>query len=325
MKLIVQIPCLNEESSIEKTIKDVPRIIDGISSVEILVLDDGSSDRTSEIAKKAGANYVFRSNNTKGLARTFMAGLDACMQFGADIIVNTDGDNQYNGKDIPRLITPILDGRADIVVGDREINSIEHFSSIKKILQKLGSWVVCKLSGTDIPDTTSGFRAYSKEAALRLNIISPYTYTLESIIQAGKKHLNITHIPIKSNPPVRKSRLFSSMPMYIKRQVVTIFRMYAMFQPLRVFFYLGIGLCTVGMFAIVRYLYFYFTGDGSGHIQSLIISSICVILGFMIFMIGIVADIISFNRQLIENTLFKVRKIEIKLNSWLGDDKELKK
>jgi glycosyltransferase involved in cell wall biosynthesis len=314
MKLIVQIPCFNEETTLPLTVRDIPRTIEGIDEVQILVIDDGSTDHTTEVAKKIGVDHIVKFNKNKGLGKAFNAGLDASIKFGADIIVNTDADNQYRGEDIPKLVKPILQGKADIVVGDRQVNNIKHFSFTKKVLQRLGSWVVRKFSKTNIPDTTSGFRAYRRDAALRLNIISPFTYTLESIIQAGKKNMAIVHVPIRTNEKLRESRLFKSIPAYIKRSVVTIIRMYTMFQPLRVFFYVGISLFSLGSLGILRFLYFYFTGGGAGHIQSLIISGVLIIMGFMLFMIGLVADIISFNRQLIEDTLYRVKKMELKMS-----------
>jgi glycosyltransferase involved in cell wall biosynthesis len=320
MKLIVQIPCFNEETSLPLTLRDIPRTIEGIDKIEILVIDDGSTDRTAEIAKELGVDHIVKFTKNKGLARAFTSGIDASIKLGADIIVNTDADNQYKGEDIPKLIKPILEGKADIVVGDRRVNSIEHFSSTKKVLQSVGSWVVRKLSETDIPDTTSGFRAYSKDAALKLNIVSPFTYTLESIIQAGKKHMTIVHVPIRTNEKLRESRLFKSIPAYIKRSIITIIRMYTMFQPLKVFFYIGISLFSLGCLGILRFLYFFFAAGGAGHIQSLIVSGVLIILGFMLLMIGLIADIISFNRQLIEDTLYRVRKMELSQSSRKSED-----
>ncbi len=328
MKLIVQIPCLNEEATLSQTVRDIPRTINGIDKVEILVIDDGSTDHTFEVAKKLYVDHIVRFNKNKGLGAAFSAGLDASIKFGADIIVNTDADNQYKGEDIPKLIKPILEDKADIVVGDRQVNSIEHFSFTKKVLQRLGSWVVRKFSGTTVVDTTSGFRAYSRDAALRLNIVSFYTYTLESIIQAGKKHMNIIHVPIRTNEKIRESRLFKSIPSYIKKSVITIIRMYTMFHPLRVFFSIGTILFTLGSLGVLRFLYYFFTAGGTGHIQSLIISGTLIILGFFLLMIGLVADIISFNRRLIEDTLYRVRKMELTLLSerkHVDEDREQEK
>jgi glycosyltransferase involved in cell wall biosynthesis len=311
IKLIIQIPCFNEESTLPATIGDFPDKIDGIDIIETLIIDDGSTDRTIEVAKELGVNHIIQNTNNLGLARSFQKGLDACLDFGADIIVNTDGDNQYAGCDIPKLVKPIIDGNAEIVVGDRQTHKIKHFSVFKKFLQKLGSRVVRQLSGTSVPDVVSGFRAISRDAALRLNIISPYSYTIEMVIQAGKKNMAITHVPISTNAKTRESRLFKSIPNFINRQLSSMIRMYAMYEPLRVFFSIGLMLSFIGVLPIVRFLYFYFTGDGDGHLQSLVLGGVLLIIGFITFMIGLVADLISFNRQLTEITLEKIRKIEL--------------
>jgi len=311
LKLIIQIPCLNEEHTLPDTIRDIPREIEGIDKLEILVIDDGSTDRTVDVAKKLNVDHIVQNKNNRGLARTFRIGLDECLRQGADIIVNTDGDNQYAGQDIPKLIQPILDGKADIVVGDRQTQEVHHFSLIKKILQKIGSHIVRQLSETDLPDAVCGFRAISRNAALQLNIISPFSYTIEMIIQAGKKHMAITHVPVKTNPKTRESRLFKSVPKFIERQLVSMIRMYSMYQPLRVFFYMGLALTILGAFPVLRFLYYYFSGDGAGHIQSLILGGVFLIIGFITLMIGLVADLISFNRQLIEIGLEKIRRIEL--------------
>jgi glycosyltransferase involved in cell wall biosynthesis len=312
IKLIVQIPCLNEEHTLPQTFADLPKHIDGIDVIETLIIDDGSTDRTIEVARQLGVDHIIHNTNTLGLARSFQKGLDACLELGADIIVNTDGDNQYVGGDIPKLVKPIIDGVAEIVVGDRQTHKIEHFSPVKKILQKLGSRVVRQLSETEIPDVVSGFRAISHDAALRLNIISPYSYTIEMVIQAGKKNMAITHVPISTNPKTRDSRLFKSIPSFISRQLSSMVRMYAMYEPLRVFFSIGLMLSILGLFPIVRFLYFYYTGDGDGHLQSLVLGGVLLIIGFITFMIGLVADLISFNRQLTEISLEKIRKIELR-------------
>ncbi len=254
IKLIIQIPCFNEESTLPATIGDFPDKIDGIDIIETLIIDDGSTDRTIEVAKELGVNHIIHNTNNLGLARSFQKGLDACLDFGADIIVNTDGDNQYAGCDIPKLVKPIIDGNAEIVVGDRQTHKIKHFSVFKKFLQKLGSRVVRQLSGTSVPDVVSGFRAISRDAALRLNIISPYSYTIEMVIQAGKKNMAITHVPISTNAKTRESRLFKSIPNFINRQLSSMIRMYAMYEPLRVFFSIGLMLSFIGVFPIVRFL-----------------------------------------------------------------------
>jgi glycosyltransferase involved in cell wall biosynthesis len=314
MKLIVQIPCLNEENTLPLTLADIPRQIEGIDKVEILVIDDGSTDRTVEVARNLGVEHVIQNKKNLGLARTFRKGLDACLHLGADIIVNTDGDNQYAGRDIPKLIKPILEGKADIVVGDRQIGRIGHFSTLKKLLQRLGSTVVRNLSEVNVPDAVSGFRAISREAALRLNIVSSFSYTIEMLIQAGKKHMAVASVPIETNPKTRESRLFKSIPRFIERQLTTILRMYAMYQPLRVFFFIGLILGVIGILPIIRFLYLYFTGDGEGHIQSLILGGVLLMMAFLSWLVGLVADLINFNRQLIEMTLEKVRRMELEGN-----------
>lgn len=313
MKLIVQIPCYNEEHTLPQTVADIPRQIEGIDEVKIMIIDDGSKDRTVEIANQIGVDYIIRNKHNRGLARTFRAGMDACLKLGADIIVNTDGDNQYAGWDIPKLVKPIVEGKADIVVGDRQTHKVAHFSVGKKLLQNLGSTVVRRLSGTSIPDAVSGFRAISRDAALQLNIISPFSYTIEMLIQAGKKHMAITSVPIETNPKTRESRLFKSIPKFIERSLTTMVRMYAMYQPLRVFFLIGLILSVIGATPVLRFLYFYFTGAGDGHIQSLVIGGVFLLMGFMAFLIGLIADLINFNRQLIEMTLERVRKLELEL------------
>jgi len=312
IKLIIQIPCFNEEHTLPETIGDLPDTIKGIDVIETLIIDDGSTDRTIEVAKELGVNHIIRNTNNRGLARSFRKGLDACLGLGADIIVNTDGDNQYAGWDIAKLVQPIIDGKAEIVIGDRQTHKIKHFSPFKKFLQKLGSRVVRQLSGTDVPDVVSGFRAISRDAALKLNILSPYSYTIEMVIQAGKKNMAIAHVPVAINPKTRDSRLFKSIPSFVGRQLSSMIRMYAMYEPLRVFFYIGLTLSIIGALPVIRFLYFYFIGDGGGHLQSLVLGGVLLIIGFITFMIGLVADLISFNRQLTEITLEKIRKIELR-------------
>lgn len=312
IKLIIQIPCFNEEHTLPETIADLPDTIKGIDVIETLIIDDGSTDRTIEVAKELGVNHIIRNTNNRGLARSFRKGLDACLGLGADIIVNTDGDNQYAGWDIAKLVQPIIDGKAEIVIGDRQTHKIKHFSPFKKFLQKLGSRVVRQLSGTDVPDVVSGFRAISRDAALKLNILSPYSYTIEMVIQAGKKNMAIAHVPVAINPKTRDSRLFKSIPSFVGRQLSSMIRMYAMYEPLRVFFYIGLTLSIIGALPVIRFLYFYFTGDGAGHLQSLVLGGVLLIIGFITFMIGLIADLISFNRQLTEITLEKIRKIELR-------------
>lgn len=313
MKLIIQIPCLNEEESLPKTLADLPKQIDGIDVIETLVIDDGSTDRTSEVARECGVDHIIRLTSKKGLAKVFHAGLDASLKKSADIIVNTDADGQYKGEDIPRLVKPILEGKADIVIGNRDIENVKQFSWVKKRLQRLGSYVIRMLSGSNIPDATTGFRAYNREAALRLNIISEYTYTLESIIQAEHKGLAIGNITVHTNQVDRPSRLFKSIPQYIKRSVVTMIRVFAMFNPLRMFLNLGTITLCIGTLIGSRFLFYYLMGGGTGKIQSLILTAVFLIVGFQFLIIGLVSDLISANRRLIEDTLLRVKKIEISL------------
>ncbi|MBT8420403.1 MAG: glycosyltransferase family 2 protein [Gammaproteobacteria bacterium] len=311
MKLIIQIPCFNEEHTLPETIGDLPDTIEGIDRIETLIIDDGSTDRTIEVAREMKVDHIVRNTRNIGLAGSFQRGLDACLALGADIIVNTDGDNQYAGKDIAKLVRPILDGKADIVIGDRQTHTIAHFSAGKKFLQKLGSGVVRQLSDTEIPDVVSGFRAISRDAALKLNIMSPYSYTVEMVIQAGKKKIAIAHVPVATNPKTRESRLIKSIPAFIGQQLISMIRMYAMFKPLRVFFYIGLIVFILGAIPVARFLYFYFSGDGGGHLQSLVLGGVLMNIGFITFVIGLLADLISANRKLIETTLEKIRRIEL--------------
>ena len=311
MKLIVQIPCYNEEHTLPETVADIPRKIPGIDQVEVLIIDDGSTDRTIEIAREIGVEHIVCNKRNVGLARSFRSGVDACLKLGADIIVNTDGDNQYVGADIPKLVAPVLEGTADIVIGDRETGKIAHFSRSKRFLQWAGSGVVRKLAGVWVPDTVSGFRAFSRDAAIRLNIVSSFSYTIETVIQAGKRHLAVASVPIRTNPKTRDSRLFKSIPHFIKNSLGTMVRMYAMYQPLRVFFYLGSALTIIGLLPILRFLYYYAVGEGGGHLQSLILGGVFLMMGFLTYLVGLVADLTSFNRQLLEMTLERVRRMEL--------------
>ncbi len=310
MKLIIQIPCYNEEEGLPVTLKQIPGKFRGIGRVEILVIDDGSADRTVETARHAGVDHVVRLINHKGLADAFSAGLDACLRLGADIIVNTDADNQYSGKDIQKLIDPILAGEADMVVGDRRVGTVAHFSFVKKRLQKLGSWTVRRLSGTEIPDVTSGFRAFNREAALRINIISRFTYTLETVIQAGKKNLALAHVPVATNPQLRPSRLFTSIFAYLKRSIATMVRIYTLYEPFKTFLTIGAVVFGLGFLLGLRFLYYYFTQGGVGHIQSLILAAVLMIVGFQVAMIGLLSDLLAANRRLIEDLLYRIKKME---------------
>jgi glycosyltransferase involved in cell wall biosynthesis len=313
VKLIVQIPCLNEAESIPATLAEIPRQIAGVDEVEILIIDDGSTDGTSEAALEHGADHVLRVERTRGLAFTFTAGIDRALALGADIIVNTDGDNQYPGSEIPKLIRPILEKRADMVIGDRQVQNIGHFSFTKKKLQALGSWVVRRVSGTHVPDTTSGFRAFTRNAAQRLNVVSDYTYTLETIIQAGKKRMAIERIPITARA-TRPSRLISSTWNYVKQSAATIVRIYTMYEPLKIFSYIGAIILAAGIVLSGRYLYFTWIGEGRWHVQSVIAAGVLLMVGFMVVLIGFVADIMASVRRLLEEVLYRQRRMEDRLS-----------
>ena len=310
MKLIIQIPCFNEAETLEVTLNDLPKHIDGIDGIEYLIIDDGSHDNTAEVAKKWGVHYVVRFRRSKGLAKGFMAGLDACLKNGADIIVNTDADNQYCGADIETLVRPILDKKAHIVIGERPIDDTEHFTPLKKKLQHFGSWVVRKASKTTIPDAPSGFRAYSREAAMRINVINDYTYTLETIVQSGREKMAVMSVPIRTNPELRESRLFHSMWGYIKKSMLTIVRTYLMYRPLYFFFMLGSILALVGVGFFVRYFVFFCSGEGGGHLQSLILASTLLIVGFQTIVVGLLGDVISANRKILQDVQYHVRKMD---------------
>lgn len=310
MKLIIQIPCYNEAEMLPRTIPELPRHIDGVDQIEILVVDDGSKDGTGIVARSLGVDHIVRSINNRGLSAAFSIGINAALSLGADIIVNTDADNQYNAADIEKLIEPILRGEADIVIGDRNVDSIEHFSFLKRKLQRLGSWVVRQVSGTKIPDATSGFRAFSREAALRINVLTDFTYTLETIISAGKKRMAIRHVPVRTNPMLRESRLFHNMWDYIKKSIVTIIRIYTHYEPLKIFFYIGGSVFSVGLAISLRFLYYFIFGNSQGHIQSLILSAVLLIVGFQIFLIGLVSDLIFGNRKILEEILYRQKRTE---------------
>lgn len=308
MKLIVLIPCFNEEKTLPLVVKSIPRKIKGVDKVEILVVNDGSTDKTVEVAKKVGVDYILNNKGNKGLAKSFAAGLEKALELGADIIVNTDGDNQYPQKDIPRLIEPILSGRAEIVIADRQTSKIKHFSPFKKFCQKLGSWMVGFLAGMKIPDAVSGFRAYSKDAAMQLNIVTEFSYAIETIIQATKKKIPIAFIKINTNPKTRESRLFKNSWQHIKKSAATMIRVFTMYEPLKTFSFIAIIFIIPGLLLGIRFLYFFFAHAAGGHIQSLILASILLILGFQIFLIGLVADLIANNRKLIEDIIYKNKK-----------------
>jgi glycosyltransferase involved in cell wall biosynthesis len=310
IKLIIQIPCYNEESTLGVTLSSLPRKIPGVDIVEWLIIDDGSTDRTIEVALSHGVDHIVRLPRNQGLAKAFIAGLEACLKAGADIIVNTDADNQYCADDIPKLIEPILSGKAEIVVGARPISKIRHFSPIKKCLQKLGSWAVRQASGTDIPDAPSGFRAMSREAAMQLNVFNEYTYTLETIIQAGQKGMAITSVPIRTNEDLRPSKLVKSIPSYVKQSALTIIRIFMTYRSFTFFAVPGVISFTIGLLLGIRFLYFYFTGDGRGHIQSVILAALLLGTGFFLSVVGLIADLISVNRKLLEKLDWRVQQIE---------------
>jgi glycosyltransferase involved in cell wall biosynthesis len=311
MKLVIQIPCLDEEETLPQTLAALPRQIRGIDEIEVIVIDDGSRDATAEVALANGVDEVISFPNHQGLARAFAAGLDHALQRGADVIVNTDADNQYDARDIEALVQPILRGDADMVIGDRDPARLEHFSAAKRILQRLGSWAVRQLSGTSIPDATSGFRAISRGAALKLNVLSDFTYTLETIIQAGKKQIAIAHVPVRARPTIRPSRLFSGTSHYIRRSAATLFRMYAFYEPFKFFFLIGSVLILLASVIGLRFLWDYFTDGGAGHVQSLILAGALIVTGAVTWLFGVLADLIGRNRQLSEEILLRMRRLEL--------------
>ncbi len=310
MKLIIQIPCYNEEETLTIALNHLPKQIDGIDEIEYLIINDGSRDNTVEVAKEWGINHVVNLKQNMGLAKGFMAGINECLCQGADIIVNTDADDQYRGEDVEAIVRPIIDGKADIVIGARPIDETEHFSPLKKMLQHFGSWVVRKASGTDIPDAPSGFRAYSREAALRLNVINNYTYTLEQIVQAGRNKIAITWVPIRTNDELRPSRLFNSMFGYIKKSILTIVRAYIMYKPLAFFSGIGTIPMVIGIGIGIRYLVFIAKGQAGGHIQSLIFGSLLLTLGAVIWVVGLLADTTAANRKIMEDIQYHIRKMD---------------
>jgi len=310
MKLIIQIPCYNEAETLPVTLNDLPRDVPGFTTVEWLVIDDGSRDGTAEIAKRCGVDHVIRLTKNQGLARAFLAGLDACICLGADVIVNTDADNQYMAADIPSLVAPVLEGKADIVVGIRPIDRIESFSFLKKILQKLGSAVVRWVSRTDILDAPSGFRAISREAAMRINVFNEYTYTLETIIQAGQKNLAITSVPVRVNEQLRSSRLVKSIYSYVTKSIITMVRIFVVYKAFRFFMSVGVTFFSTGLLVGFRFLYYYLTGAGSGHVQSLVFASILLGVGFQTILTAFLADLLAVNRRLMEDVQYRVKRLE---------------
>jgi glycosyltransferase involved in cell wall biosynthesis len=310
MKLIIQIPCHNEAEVITNTIKTLPTSLDGFDTIEYLVIDDGSQDDTARLAVEAGAHHLIKLPGHMGLAAAFTSGLEACITHGADVIVNTDADNQYHAEDICLLTKPIIDGKAQIVVGDRGVATLQEFSPLKRILQRMGSWVVARISGINIPDATSGFRALTREAALRTLVLNDYSYTLETLIQAGARKMPVEYVKIRTNPKTRPSRLIRSIPQYIANSSATIVRSYTMYRPLRVFTLFGSLFILGGLILACRFLYYYIIGQGGGHLQSVVLSAVLLIVGFQVILIGLLADLIGFNRKILEELLYRSRRME---------------
>jgi glycosyltransferase involved in cell wall biosynthesis len=314
MKLIIQIPCLNEEQTLPQTIADLPRELPGIDAVELLVVDDGSNDRTVAVARECGVHHIVRLTNNKGLAAGFQAGLDACLKLGADVVVNTDADNQYKGADVAKLVAPIVAGEADMVVGDRRVGGIDHFSGNKKRLQRLGSWVVRRVSGTAVTDATSGFRAYNREAALQLLVVDNFTYTLESLIQAGKMLVAVDEVEVGTNPKTRESRLFASTGSYVRRNAPAILRIYARYEPLRVFSLAGLVVLLLALLAWLPFLLdWILNGDSTGHVQSLILGAVLFIAAIQLFALGIIGDLLAGQRVMTQRVFERVRRVELAL------------
>ena len=310
MKLIIQIPAYDEEATIAAALRDLPKKIDGITSIETLVIDDGSTDLTGEVARKAGATHVVQLKVHRGLSGAFVAGIDAALRLGADVIVNTDADNQYHASDIARLVAPIVRGSAEVVIGDREVATSPHMSPGKRMLQRFGSWAVGVASGLKVPDVTSGFRAFSREAAMQINVFNPFTYTLETVIQAGNRNLGVQSVAIQTNPPTRPSRLYRGLGSYVRKSVATIFRIYALYRPLKTFFAIGALLMVAGLAIGGRFLWHYLNGAGTGHVQSLILAAVFLITGFHTLLIALLADLIAVNRRLTEDVLIRVKRLE---------------
>lgn len=320
MKCIIQVPCYNEEQTIGMTLSQLPRSLPGVDSVEWLVIDDGCSDGTVEAARRAGVDHVISHPRNQGLAKAFMTGLETCLALGADLIVNTDADNQYRADDLPELIRPVLEGRAEMVVGARSIDAIEDFSRLKKWFQKLGSWVVRVASGTDVPDAPSGFRAITRKAALQLNVFNNYTYTLETIIQAGQKGIPVTWVPVRTNRKLRSPRLFKTMGHYILKSIVTIVRIFVVYKPFKFFVLIGLALGLAGVLIGLRFLYYYAIAGGAGHVQSLILASILLGMGFQTLILAFVADLLSVNRRLLEE--IQVHSRSRRMNSSARGERE---
>lgn len=310
MKLIIQIPAFNEEATIAQVLRDLPKRIDGIASIETLVIDDGSTDKTAEAARKAGANHILQLKTHRGLAAAFVAGIDAALRLGADVIVNTDADNQYVAADIARLVAPILKGTAEVVIGDREVAKSEHMSPLKRMLQRMGSWTVGKASGLAVADVTSGFRAFTRDAAMQINVFNPFTYTLETVIQAGNRNLGVQSVTVRTNAPTRPSRLYQGIGTYLRKSMATIFRVYTLYRPLKTFFAIGSVLTFLGIVLGARFLWFFARGDRGGHIQSLILAAVFLITGFHTWLIALLADLIAVNRRLTEDVLIRVKRLE---------------
>jgi len=313
MKLIIQIPCFNEERTLPVTLRDLPRELPGFDAVEWLVVDDGSTDRTLDVAREHGVDHIVRLTNNKGLAAAFQAGLDAALKLGADVVVNTDADNQYYGADIAKLVAPIVAGEADMVVGDRQVREVEHFSPTKKSLQRLGSWVVRHASRTSVPDTTSGFRAYNREAALAIQVVSTFTYTLETIIQAGRMTVALDHVPVRTNPQTRESRLFPSVRTYIRRNGVSIFRIYAMYEPLKVFMTAAVVMGLAALAVWARFLVAFIGGNGGGHVQSLILGAVLFNAAVVLGALGVIGDLLSGQRIIMQRVFERIRRVELEL------------
>lgn len=315
MKLIIQIPCFNEAETLPITLNALPREVAGFEKVEWLIVNDGSTDETVLVAKENGVDHIVNFKHNRGLAKSFMAGLSECLRQGADVIVNTDADNQYEAQDIQKLVDPIIENKAEYVIGARPVSQTSHFSPVKKTLQKLGSWVVRKASGTDIPDAPSGFRAMSRECAMQLNVYNNYTYTLETIIQAGKKNMAITSVPIRTNQDLRPSRLLTSIPSYISKSIITIVRIFVVYKPFRFFMIISAILFGAGFLLGLRFLYFYFTGSGEGHLQSVVLSGVLMGAGFHTILVAFLADLLATNRTLSEGIRYQLLKNDIEANA----------